>query len=146
MHSKHLNPKAIIVSLLSLAFASCASLENQSVIAPTIHLAGAVLTTAKSVTLGERTPMEKFTTKDVIQYFVDVTWDDVTKEAGMHRVSWNWYKETKLVSTDTKPFQMKIAPFNIWTRRAAYVLGTGKFRVDVLIDGVVTASANFEID
>jgi len=26
------------------------------------------------------------------------------------------------------------------------VLGTGKFRVDVLIDGVVTASANFEID
>ena len=94
---------------------------------------------------GKLVPMDKFTTEDIIRFYSSFSWDDVTKPGGAHVVAWNWYKEGALVSTDTKNFKFRHAPYQLWTTRAASALGVGQYRIDVLIDGEVKSSITFEI-
>ena len=89
--------------------------------------------------------MDKFSLEDVVRYDAYFTWDDVTKPAGPHAVQWKWYKEGTLVSSASKTPAFNTAPFDLWTDRPAVGLGTGKFRIDVVVDGSVRSSVNFEI-
>jgi len=111
-----------------------------------IHPVGSVLTTKQSFLMGKRIPTKVFSLEDVIRYYVDFTWDDVTGPAGDHQIIWNWYKADVLVSTGTKErVYFKRAPHGIFTMRPASALGVGKFRIDVLVDGKVMSSVDFEI-
>jgi hypothetical protein len=120
-----------------LLFAGCSSVP--------VHKTGSVLTNASSLLQGKQTPMDKFTTQDGIRYYTSFSWDDVTQPGGAHKVTWNWYKDNVLVSTVTKNVFFTQAPFLLYTSRTASSLGVGKFRIDVLIDGDVKSSVNFEI-
>ena len=89
--------------------------------------------------------MDVFSSEDVIRYYVSVTWDDVTKEAGNQKVTWNWYKDGQLVSTNEKYFYVKKAPFEIFTTRPDSALGLGHFKVETLVGNKLMASTEFEI-
>ena len=110
-----------------------------------IRPAGSVLTSQSTYLRGKRTPVAVFSSDEIIRYYVDVTWDDVKKEAGNQKVTWNWYKEDKLVSTNEKYFYVKKAPFEIFTTRPASALGVGHFKVETLIADKVMASTEFDI-
>jgi hypothetical protein len=136
---KKTKPKLAILALAvaMLSFAACSSVEVRPV--------GSVLTTKQSYLQGKRVAQETFSLADVIRYDVDLTWDDVSKSGGFHTVTWNWFKEGVLVSTDTKNLDFTHAPYGLYTMRAASALGLGKFRIDVSVDKKVDATVNFII-
>jgi hypothetical protein len=111
----------------------------------TVRPSGSVLTSQSNYLRGKRVPVDVFSSEDVIRYYVSVTWDDVTKEAGNQKVTWNWYKDGQLVSTNEKYFYVKKAPFEIFTTRPASALGLGHFKVETLVGNKLMASTEFEI-
>ena len=102
-------------------------------------------TTQESLNRGKRAVRDSFGLEDVIRYYVDLQWDDVSKSAGRHEVEWNWYAGGRLVSSNSKVMHMNVAPFEVWTTRAASALGTGAFRVETKVDGLVVATHSFII-
>jgi hypothetical protein len=95
---------------------------------------------------GRFVPMQVFTTQDVICFYVSVTWQDVTQEAGYRYVVWNWYKGGNLVvHQENDRAYFKGAPNTRVLKRPASALGTGHFRAECLIGGEKMAEAEFDI-
>jgi hypothetical protein len=111
-----------------------------------IRAANSGVTTLPNFIIGNIEPLTVFTTKDVIRFYVNITWDDVTQEAGQHAVVWNWYKEGKLVGhRENERAYLKGAPNTRFATQPASALGVGHFKAECLIDGKQIAVAEFDI-
>ena len=104
------------------------------------------VTTLQNYGSGNLVPMTTFSMTDVIRFYVNITWDDVTEEAGIRDVIWNWYKEGRLVGQhENNRAYLKSAPNTRFATQPAAALGPGHFRVECLIDGKQIAAAEFDI-
>ncbi len=134
------NDRLWSISLLLTVFAligGCASTPLRTV--------NSFVTNREALAYGKRTPMTTFTQEDTIRVFVDLQWDDPTKEAGYHNVKWNWYSGDQLISTGGRGFEFKHTPYELWGEKPASALGLGHFKVDVLIDNHLMATQEFTI-
>jgi hypothetical protein len=89
--------------------------------------------------------MKSFSSQDYVVFDVSLQWDPTRTSLGKHSVTWNWYADGKLISTDTKPLEFHHPPYDLWSRRAASALGTGSFKVEVLLDRRFLAGNIFTI-
>ena len=104
------------------------------------------VTTLPNFLSGNLVPMSTFSTSDVIRFYVSLTWDDVTKEAGSREVVWNWYKDGKLVGHRENDWAyFRSAPNTRFATQPASALGVGHIRAECLIDGQQVAVAEFDI-
>jgi hypothetical protein len=132
----------IIVGLISL---SAVIIGLQGCVSG-IRATNSGVTTLANFESGNLVPMTTFSTTDVVRFYVSVTWDDVTKEAGFHDVIWNWYQNGKVVGhLEDQNGYFKGAPNMRFATQPASGLGTGHFSVECLIDGKRTAAAEFDI-
>ena len=125
-----------LIAVLGLT-AGCAS--------PPIHAVNSFVTDYQSLVYGKRTPKSTFTQADTIRFLVDLQWDDPKKDAGFHDVKWNWYSNGQLISTGGREFHFKHTPYELWGVKQASALGTGDFKVDLLVDGQIMATQTFSI-
>jgi len=110
-----------------------------------IRVVSHFLTSGESLSHAKRIPMKSFSSQDYVVFFVSLQWDPTRTSLGKHSVTWNWYVDGKLISTDTKPLEFHHPPYDLWSRRAASALGTGSFKVEVLLDRRFLAGNNFTI-
>lgn len=111
-----------------------------------MHATNSGVTTLENYMSGRFVPTQQFTSQDVICFYVSVTWEDVTQEAGWRYVVWNWYKDGKLVvHQENDHAYFKGAPNTRVLKRPAAALGTGHFRAECLIGGQKMAEAEFDI-
>jgi hypothetical protein len=129
----------------SIALVSLAMLLACLGCAVQVRAVNSYCTTQESLFRGKRAVQNTFGPQDVIRYYVDLQWDDVTRQAGRHKVEWNWYSGDRLVSTNSKSLRMDVAPYEVWTTRPASALGLGVFKVETKVDGVVVAANAFTI-
>ena len=129
-----------LIALYAVIVSGCTTISSQRQFVAT----ASVMTTQDSVNHGQFNPESFYTDRDTIDFSVFVTWADVTKPMGIHKVIWNWYKEGKLVSSSTKDIVFEVSPFHLWSRRPALGLGKGHFRVKVSIDNIIIAERDFE--
>jgi hypothetical protein len=111
----------------------------------TPRVTGTVLTKTADVITARRVATNAFSTQDTIVSYVYFQWDDVTKEAGYHKVEWRWYQDGKLVSQGSKRLEFKRTPYTTWTQRSAGSLGVGRYSVATVVDGTVASTSEFEI-
>ena len=103
------------------------------------------LTSGESLVKGKRTPMTTFTSQDIIRFYAAVQWNDVTKQYGVHYVTYNWYSGTNLVSSARAVVNFSATPTELWTQRSASALGVGHYKAEILIQKQVIASKEFDI-
>jgi hypothetical protein len=128
----------VLLSAVSVAFQGCVG---------GIRASNSGVTTLPNFVTGNLTPMTTFSTTDVIRFYVSVTWDDVSQEAGWRDVIWNWYKDGKLVGhRENDRAYLKGAPNTRFATQPASALGTGHFMVECLIDGKQIAARKFDIN
>jgi hypothetical protein len=114
--------------------------------AGTLRSAGSVLTTKENLESGRLVPQETFSLQDIICFHVDVTWDDITQDAGFRDMKWNWYKDGKLVAHfENDHAYFRGAPNARVQMQPASGLGVGHFRVECVADNKLIASAEFDI-
>jgi hypothetical protein len=110
-----------------------------------LHSVSCCLTSAENYLKGKRIPVSAYTPQDVVRLYVSVRWDDPTKDAGVHDINYNWYLGDKLVSTYYRRALFVRSPAELHTTRAASDLGSGHFKVEILIDKNVVGSKEFDI-
>ncbi len=127
----------ILLTAASFGFQGCAT---------TFRAANSGVTTLRNFQLGNLTPRTTFSMADIIRFYVNVTWDDVTQEPGWQDVTWNWYKDGKLVGhRENDMAYFKGAPNTRFATQPAAGLGTGHFKVECLINDKQIAAAEFDI-
>ena len=131
--------RRIVLAVLLGSLYGCATTGT------TPHVTSTVLTKSADLVTARRVPTTVFSLEDSVVCFVYFQWDDPTKQAGRHRVDWRWYEDGKLVSQGKKNLNFRRTPYTTWTSRTAGSLGVGHFAVDTAVDGVVSATAQFEI-
>ena len=132
----------IIIGLLSLGVVN---MGLQGCVSG-IRATNSGVTTLPNYLSGNLVPMSTFSTADVIRFYVSVTWDDVTQEAGFRDVIWNWYKDGKVVGhLENQRGYFKGAPNTRFATQPASALGVGHFRVECLVDDKPIAAAEFDI-
>jgi hypothetical protein len=112
---------------------------------PQVHVVSSFLVSSESLAKGKRTPATTFTLEDVVRFYVDIRWDDATKDLGLYHVTFKWSQDSKVLSSAIRTYRFNTTPFELWTQRAASALGVGHFRVEVLVGGEVLASKEFDI-
>ena len=129
----------VFVGLAAIAlFPGCAGIP--------VHASASVLTTKNSFLQGKLIAQKTYRLEDVIRFHVDLTWDDVTREAGIRQIKWNWYKDGILVASDKNDnAHLMRAPSARFTMRPAVGLGRGHFKVEGLVDDIPMASEEFDI-
>jgi hypothetical protein len=127
----------ILLGAISLNFQGCAT---------GFRAANSGVTTLPNFLNGNLEPMTTFSMRDVIRFYVNVTWDNITVEGGQHDVIWNWYKDGKLVGhlENTRGY-FHGAPNTRFATQPASGLGIGHFKVECLIDDNQIAAAEFDI-
>jgi hypothetical protein len=111
-----------------------------------ISAANSGVTTLPNFQVGRLVPMQTFSIEDTIVFYVAVTWENVSEDAGLRDVEWNWYKDGKLVAhLEHERGYFKGAPNLRHMARPAASLGTGHFRAECSIDGHPIASQEFDI-
>jgi hypothetical protein len=145
-------PILLAGALLALSPASLpAAVQAQPPPAPAakpveVRLSDSLLTTLKLMESGNPVAVGSFTTRDEPTFMTYVTWSDSAISGGLHTVTWNWYNNNALVSTSThRNVEFKTCPHLLKTSRSPAIVGTGRIRVDVVVDGRVLASSSFEI-
>ena len=124
-------------ALISLVVLSACSI--------TPHVTGTVLTKKEDAMLARRVPATVFTPADSVVCYVYFQWDEVTKDAGRHELTWRWYQDDKLVSQGGRSLHFRRTPYTTWTQRSAGSLGIGSFSVATVLDGTEVSRTNFEI-
>jgi hypothetical protein len=126
--------------------ATCLILGGLTGCVGTIRSAGSVLTTKTNLEMGRLVGQNKFSLQDIICFHVDITWDDVSQDAGWREIAWNWYKDGKLVAHyENDRAYLRGAPSGRTKLQPASALGVGHFRVECVVDGSPIASAEFDI-
>lgn len=110
-----------------------------------LRVTESVLTSGDDVTHGDKSPVQTFSTSDLVVSQVVFEWDAVKKSAGQHNVQWNWYQGNDIVSRSEKSVEFKTTPFTLTSSRQASSLGTGHFRVETVVDGIIDATSEFDI-
>jgi hypothetical protein len=111
-----------------------------------ISAADSGVTTLANFQIGNMVPIRTFTTQDTIVFYVAVTWENISMDAGLRDVEWRWYKDGKMVAHfENERGYFKGAPNLRHLIRPAASLGTGHFRAECLIDGHPIASQEFDI-
>jgi hypothetical protein len=101
----------------------------------TLRSAESGLTTNENLDSGRLIPQHVFFPEDIICFHVDVTWDDVTQDAGYRDMKWNWYKDGTLVAHfENYHAYFRGAPNARVEKQAASGLGLGHFRVECLAE------------
>jgi hypothetical protein len=129
----------------SIAFILLTMLAGCATTGTTPRVTNTVLTKTADLINARRVPSTVFSLADSVVSYVYFQWDDVTEEAGYHRVEWRWYQDDKLVSQGKKRLHFKRTPYTTWTARSAGSLGAGHFSVATLLDGVEASRTDFEI-
>ena len=111
----------------------------------TPHMVAAVLTSAANLAAGKRLPVKSFSAEDFVVALVDFQWDDPKSGAGVHKVTWRWYKDGKLLSENEAPMNFQTTPWTTKVQRAAGALGAGHFTVTTFVDGAPASSSDFDI-
>jgi hypothetical protein len=124
------------VLLLFLVAAGCSTMP---------HVTGTVLTKKEDVVQARRVATTVFSPEDLVVCYVYFQWDEVTRGAGVHHVSWRWYQDGKLVSQSEKRLHFRRTPYTTWTQRSAGSLGIGRFAVATVLDGKEVSRTDFEI-
>ena len=112
---------------------------------PTPTVSGSLVTSGASLALGQRIPVQSFTTQDFVISIVDVQWKPVTMQAGQHAIEHRWLRDGVLVSDNTTLRWFNRTPLELTSRRAAAALGAGHFTVQTLMDGNLVATAEIDI-
>jgi hypothetical protein len=127
----------ILLGMIGLSFQGCVT---------GMRAVNSGVTTLPNYLSGNLVPMTTFSTSDIIRFYVSFTWDDVTQEAGSREVTWNWYKDGKLIGhRENDRAYFRSAPNTRFATQPASALGTGHFRAECLIDGQQVAFAEFDI-
>lgn len=111
----------------------------------TPHVSGTVLTKKEDAIQARRVPATVFSPADSVVCYVYFQWDEVTKDAGLHQITWRWYQDDKLISQGEKRLHFKRTPYTTWTQRSAGSLGVGAFSVATVLDGNEVSRTNFVI-
>ncbi|MBL6729255.1 MAG: hypothetical protein ISP79_06625 [Methylophilaceae bacterium] len=110
-----------------------------------LRVTDSVLTSGDNIAHGDKSPVQTFSTSDLVVAQVVFEWDAVKKSAGQHSVEWNWYQGNDIVSRSEKSVEFKTTPFTLTSSRQASSLGTGHFRVETVVDGVIESTSEFDI-
>jgi hypothetical protein len=110
-----------------------------------LHLTHTMMTSGANLSLGKRVPLQAFSQQDFVVQLADFAWDPVEMSGGKHDVVWRWYQDDRLLSQTAKSLDFNSTPNTLWTKRAASTLGSGHFRIETIIDGMVITTSEFDI-
>ena len=131
-------------SFSALAVFMATPLFAQSTL-PTPTVSGSLVTSGASLALGQRIPVQSFTTQDFVISIVDVQWTPATMQAGQHTIGHRWLRDGVVVSEGRSLRWFNRTPLQLTSRRAAAALGAGHFTVQTLLDGNVVATSDLDI-
>jgi hypothetical protein len=81
--------------------------------------------------------------KDRVVVVTQVNWGDGAVKGGSHAVRWNWYEGETLIAERSRTIAFDRSPFRFSHSLQAADLGLGRYRVEVLVDGVKVDEQTF---
>jgi hypothetical protein len=113
-------------------------------VTPRIELVGGMVTTGGDLKF-EEVPVSDVPLKDTVYVLTHLRWSPATQHAGRHEVQWLWYSGDRLVHAGNRQLNFRKTPFRLRSFLPAGGLGLGHYRVNVLIDGTIIDSQEFNI-
>jgi len=132
--------------LAALAVASCLAFSVPVMAAkPKIEKVSALVTTGADTLTFKRQAMSSFSEADRIYHFMTVRWEPIDKGAGRHEVIWRWSVDGKVLSEIKQKPNFHTTPFELQATLLGTAMGAGRGRIDVLIDGQLFDSREFDV-
>ncbi len=125
--------KPLLVAVLLALVAACAG--------PSMHYSGAITTTDDP--RAREAATKQVPLKDRVVVVTRVNWSDPATKGGSHAVRWNWYEGDTLIAERSKTIDFNRSPFRFSHSLQAADLGLGRYRVEVLVDGVKVDEQTF---
>lgn len=130
----------------ALAVASCLAFSVPTMAAkPQLEKVSALVTTGADSLSFKRQAMSSFSEADRIFHFLTVRWEPIDKGAGRHEIIWRWYIDGKLISEIKQKHNFHTTPFELQATQLGTAMGAGHGRIDVLIDGQLFDSKEFNV-
>ena len=125
--------KPLLVLVLATLLAACAG--------PSLHYSGAITTSEDPQARDAAT--KRVALKDRVVVVTRVNWSDPAARGGSHAVRWNWYEGETLIAERSRTIDFERNPFRFSHSLLATDLGLGRYRVEVLVDGVKVDEQTF---
>jgi len=93
----------------------------------------------------KRVDKDSFLIEDSIYHFVTLTWDDVRKNGGKHKLIRRWYTGDKLVAESKRKFYLGRPPQEFWGYIRATMVGPGEHKSELYIDNQLIDTREFSI-
>lgn len=95
----------------------------------------------------EEIPVKAVSQKDTIYVMTHVRWEPTDKDLGIHTLEWDGYSadgKQVIKHTDDR-MRFKASPYRFWYYIAASDLEVGHYKVNVLIDGRLVDTQEFDV-
>ena len=132
---KRLLPAALCL-VFELIVSGCAT--------PRIELVSGLVTTGGDLKF-EEVPVSDVRLKDTAYILTHLRWSPATDDGGLHDVQWLWYSGDQLVHAGKKQLHFRKTPYRLYSFLPATGLGLGHYRVNVLVDGVIVDTQQFNV-
>lgn len=110
-----------------------------------LHFYNGMITSGGAGGKYEEIPMTSISLKDHVYVVTHVRWNPEAGSAGTHNISWLWYSRGNLESKTERKMELIKTPWQCWGSMSPGALEVGHHRVDVLIDGNVIDTHEFDI-
>jgi hypothetical protein len=133
--------KRIYILLFAYALAGCAISVDR------MHFYNGMVTVGGEGARFEEIAMTTIRQKDRFYVVEHVSWEPLTEDAGNHSLEWRMYSGGNLVVQRKRDhdLHMRKTPYRFWWTMPAADFAVGHYRVDVLIDGRVVDTHEFDI-
>lgn len=132
--------KKILAVIMLYELAGCAG-----VTADQLHVYNGMVTVGGEGNRFEEVPVTSVSQKQRFFVITHVRWDGINDDAGVHAIDWQWFLGDQLVAERKSTHEFKHTPYRFWYAFPAADFAVGHYRVNILIDGKIVDTQQFDI-
>ena len=126
----------VVIAAMALALAGCAS-------SPFSY--SGLVTASPEEPHARDVPTRRVALRDRVTVVTHVASMDGGSHGSQHVVRWNWYEGATLIAEQNKTLDFARTPYRFSRSLAASDLGVGRYRVEVVVDGVRVDEQSFDV-
>ncbi len=126
----------VLIAALLMTLAACAS--------SSLSYSGLV-TASPEESHAHDMPTRRVALRDRVTVVTHVASMNGDSHGSQHPVRWNWYEGQTLIAEQNKTLDFPRMPYRFSRSLAASDLGVGRYRVEVLVDGVRVDEQTFDV-
>ena len=137
----------LVISLITTMFLTGCSSGQTNQADEGFQLISGMVTSGGATSHVDEVPMDSFRQRDEVWVITKIGWEPVGghEDIGQHMLQWNVTLNGRIILTGTQAVHFDKTPYPVWHRYQARTFAAGHYLVEVVVDGNLIDSHEFDV-